>query len=111
VVPHRNGRNTLYITTYIHQIDGMSEEDTQKLLDELFEHAAQDKHKNLIKWENNSDIIMWDNTAVLHRATGGKYLTTHVRDMRRTTSHDVGKYGHGKNDPNKPFRQGLPIPK
>lgn len=87
----------------------MSYEETQKLLDDLFAHASQKKYCTLIKWENDGDLVMWDNTAVLHRATAGEYLTKHVRDMRRTTSHDVGKYGHGMNDPTKPFRQGLPI--
>ncbi len=111
MVPHRNGRNTLYITSYIHHIDGMSEEDSQKLVDQLFEEAAKPEHRFLMEWKNDSDLILWDNTAVLHRATGGTYLTKHVRDMRRTTSHDVGPHGMGVNDPTKPFRQGLPIPK
>jgi alpha-ketoglutarate-dependent 2,4-dichlorophenoxyacetate dioxygenase len=109
VVPHRTGRTTLYVTTYIHHFDGMSDEDSQALVDELLTHAAQPKYRKLIPWENDSDLIMWDNTAVLHRATGGAYLTKHVRDMRRTTSHDTGPHAHGMNDPNKPFRQGLPI--
>lgn len=111
VVPHRNGRNTLYLTSYIHHIDGMSDDESQALVDELFAHATQPQYRKLIQWENNSDLIMWDNTAVLHRATGGAYLTKHVRDMRRTTSNDTGAHAHGMNDPSKPFRQGLPIPK
>lgn len=89
----------------------MSDEDSQALVDELFEWATQPKYRNLVEWKNDSDLIMWDNTAVLHRATGGAYLTKHVRDMRRTTSHDTGEHRFGVNDPEKPFRQGLPIPK
>ncbi|CAK7203612.1 hypothetical protein SEUCBS139899_006349 [Sporothrix eucalyptigena] len=117
VVPHRNGRNTLYITSYIHHIDGWDEEKsdvdneaaTVELVDELFRHADQPKYTYLMPWINDTDFIMWDNTAVLHRATGGPYLTKHVRDMRRTTSHDVGKHGMGMNK--EAFRQGLPIAK
>lgn len=119
VVPHVNGRNTLYITSYIHHIDGgdkIDETDNEKneaataqLLDELFAHADQPKYTYLMPWKNDTDLIMWDNTAVLHRATGGQYLTKHVRDMRRTTSHDIGEYGMGRNV--EPLRQGLPIAK
>jgi len=108
-VTHRNGRNTLYVTSYIHHIDGMTDEASQALVDELFAHAAQPQYCNRIMWENKSDLVMWDNTAVLHRATGGAYLTKHVRDMRRTTSHDTSPQGCGMNDSNAPFRQGLPI--
>ncbi|PGG99750.1 hypothetical protein AJ80_09294 [Polytolypa hystricis UAMH7299] len=111
VVPHRDGRNTLYLTSYIHHIDGMSDDESQILLDELFTHATQPKYRQLVPWENDSDLIMWDNTAVLHRATGGAYLAENVRDMRRTTSHDTGVHRFGMNDPTKPFQQGLPIPK
>lgn len=89
----------------------MSDEDSQKVLGELFAHAAQEKYRTLTKWENDGDSFMWCNTAVLHRATGGDYLTKPVRDMRRTTSHDMGPYAHGMNDPKNPFRQGLPIAK
>ncbi len=109
VVPHTNGRNTLYVTSYIHHIDGMSEADSQQLVDTLLAHAAQPRFTHLVEWQNDGDLIMWDNTAVLHRATGGQYLTKHVRDMRRTTSHDVGPHGLGMNK--EAFRQGLPIPK
>jgi alpha-ketoglutarate-dependent 2,4-dichlorophenoxyacetate dioxygenase len=60
----------------------MSDEVSQKLMAELFDHATQKKYCTLLKWKNDSDLFMWDNTAVLHRATGGVYLTKHVRDMR-----------------------------
>jgi len=105
---HRTGRKYLYCTTYAHHIDGMSDEDSQALVKRLLAHASQDKYVKRIEWENDGDLIMWDNTAVLHRSVeGGSYLTKHVRDMRRTTSLDSGPEAHGLNDPNKPFRQGL----
>ncbi|KAL1887316.1 hypothetical protein Sste5346_010298 [Sporothrix stenoceras] len=119
VVPHRNGRNTLYITSYIHNINGwdnINENDdigndaaAAELMNELFAHADQPKYTYLMPWKNDTDLIMWDNTAALNRATGEQYLTKHARDMRRTTSHDVGKHGMGLNA--EPFRQGLPIAK
>lgn len=109
VTKHTNtGRNFLYCTTYAHHIDGMSFDDSQELINELLDHAAQPKYKCLLKWENDGDLIMWDNTAVLHRAIdGGSYIGKYARDMRRTTSFDMGPEAHGLNDPNVPFRQGL----
>lgn len=42
---------------------------------------------------------MWDNTAVLHRATDtGSYAEKYVRDMRRTTTKDDGPYRFGENE-------------
>jgi alpha-ketoglutarate-dependent 2,4-dichlorophenoxyacetate dioxygenase len=109
VTKHTNtGRNFLYCTTYAHHIDGMSFEDSQNLINELLDHAAQPKYRCLLKWENDGDLIMWDNTAVLHRGIdGGSYVGKYARDMRRTTSFDMGPEAHGLNDPNDPFRQGL----
>ena len=102
------GRKTLYATTYVHHIDGMSFEESQKIVGKLLKHATQEKYVKRLTWENNTDLIMWDNTAVFHRAVaGGDYLMKWPRDMRRTTSYDMGPEGHGMNDPKKPFRQGL----
>jgi alpha-ketoglutarate-dependent 2,4-dichlorophenoxyacetate dioxygenase len=108
-VPHpESGRKTLYLTSYCHHFDGMSFEDSQRLIEELFAHATQPKYTNWVKWENDHDLVVWDNTAVLHRAqAGGAYTTKYPRDMRRTSLYDAGPYGHGENDPNAPFRQGI----
>jgi len=105
---HNTGRTFLYCTTYAHHLDGMSFEQSQQILEELLAHASQPKYRCLLKWENDGDLIMWDNTAVLHRAIdGGSYLGKYARDMRRTTSFDMGPEAHGMNDPNNSFRQGL----
>lgn len=102
------GRKMLFCTTYAHHIDGMTYEESQSLINELLEHASQPKYRCLLRWENDGDLIMWDNTAVMHRAIGGgSYLGKYARDMRRTTSFDMGPEAHGLNDPNNSFRQGL----
>ena len=108
-VPHpASGRTTLYLTTYCHHFDGMTEEESKPLLGQLFAHATQPRYRKIIDWQNDSDLVMWDNTAVLHRAqAGGPYLRKYPRDMRRTSVFDSGPYGHGLNDPNAPFRQGI----
>ena len=86
----------------------MSEEDSQALVRRLLAFASQKKYVQRIQWVNEGDMVMWDNTAVLHRSTeGGSYLTKYPRDVRRTTSHDMGPEAHGMNDPNNPFRQGF----
>jgi alpha-ketoglutarate-dependent 2,4-dichlorophenoxyacetate dioxygenase len=109
VTNHTNtGRKMLFCTTYAHHLDGMSFEDSQKIIEELLAHASQPKYRCVLRWENDGDLIMWDNTAVLHRAVdGGSYLGKYPRDMRRTTSFDMGPEAHGLNDPNNSFRQGL----
>lgn len=102
------GRKMLFSTTYVHHIDGMSFEDSQVLVKQLLDHASQPKYICRVTWENDGDMIMWDNTAVMHRAIyEGSYFGKYRRDMRRTTSFDMGPEAHGLNDPNQPMRQGL----
>lgn len=109
VVPHATtGRKTLYLTTYCHHFDGMSFEESQELLEQLWTHATQPKYRKFIQWENDGDLVMWDNTAVLHRAQAGAgYIGKYIRDMRRASVFDMGPHAWGLNDPNVPMRQGL----
>lgn len=93
------GRPMLYITSYAHHIEGMPIEEGQALLDRLRKHAAQPKYVYEHHWASPGDVAIWDNTAVLHRATPGLYEGKFRRDMRRTCVHDSGKYAYGLNDP------------
>lgn len=77
----------------------MSVEEGQALLKELMEHATQSKYIFKHEWANEGDIVIWDNTAVLHRATAGTYEGKFVRDMRRTCVMDASKHAFGLNDP------------
>lgn len=110
VYPHEEtGRTNLYVTSYMHKIKGMSQEESDQLLKELKDHAAQEKYVHTVFWEDDGDMVMWDNTAVLHRATDGSgYIGKHIRDVRRTSCFDSGKYGWGENDPNNPWIIKLP---
>ena len=110
VYPHEEtGRMNLYVTSYMHKIEDMSQEDSDKLLDELRAHTGQEKYVHTVHWEGNGDMVMWDNTAVLHRATDGSgYIGKHIRDVRRTSCFDSGKYAWGENDPNNPWIIKLP---
>ena len=46
-------------------IEGMSEKDGRGLLDELIEHATQEKFVYKHQWQND-DIVMWDNRCTMH---------------------------------------------
>lgn len=99
VQPHEgSGRKNLLLTSYAHHFDGMTAEESKPLMDKLWVHLAQPKYICTINYENNGDMILWDNRAVLHRATtGGSYDGKYRRDMRRTTVKDWGKYAWGEN--------------
>lgn len=85
--------------TYAHHFDGQTMEESKPLVDKLLEHVSQEKYVLDVHYENNGDMVLWDNTAVLHRATsGGNYVGKHRRDMRRTTVKDSGKYAWGENE-------------
>ncbi|KAM3417953.1 hypothetical protein BST61_g6165 [Cercospora zeina] len=110
VYPHEgDGRKNLYLTTYAHHLDGKTQEESQVIFDKLWAHLTQDKYIHTVQWKNNGDIVLWDNTAVLHKATStGSYTTQYRRDMRRTTTRDDGKYGWGENEVGATWRTGIP---
>lgn len=93
------GRPMLYVTSYAHHIEGLPVEEGMVLLDELRAHAASEKYIFKHHWTNNGDVAIWDNTAVLHRATPGSYEGKYRRDMRRTCVMDSSKDAYGLNDP------------
>jgi len=53
-------------------------------------------------------MIIWDNTSVMHRATGGSYEGKHRRDMRRTTVKDMSRDKYGLDGDGADWRVGLP---
>lgn len=103
-----SGRMNLYVTSYTHHIEGMPLAEGQALIKELFEHVQQDKYKFVHHWKDDNDVAIWDNTAVLHRATHGTYEGKHRRDMRRVSVFDTGSMAFGENDVSTYWQQGLP---
>ena len=97
-VHEASGRENLYIAAHIHHIEGLSQEDSQALRDRLFTHATQDKYITEIQWEQPGDLVVWDNTCVMHRAVGGPFVTQYKRDMRRATVHDSSSQAWGLNE-------------
>jgi len=61
------GRSALYIGRHAYGIPGLSEADSEKLLDDLLDFACQRPRTWQHEWLPG-DVVIWDNRAVLHRA-------------------------------------------
>ncbi|KAK4953699.1 hypothetical protein LTR10_008303 [Elasticomyces elasticus] len=103
-----SGRKNLYIASYVHHIEGMDSSESTALVKELIAHVSNPKYRLTMPWVQNGDMIIWDNTAVLHRATGGSYEGKFKRDMRRTTVKDMSSSRFGLNGEGADWRVGLP---
>jgi alpha-ketoglutarate-dependent 2,4-dichlorophenoxyacetate dioxygenase len=90
-----SGRINLYIAAHAHHIENLPAAESTQLLKELMDHATQEKYMMSFQWKNVSDLVIWDNTAVMHRA--GKLTGRWKRDMRRTTVHDDSSQAWGLN--------------
>jgi taurine dioxygenase len=74
----------LYVNQgFTHRIIGLSDEESRRLLEELFEHARRDEFIYRHRWQVG-DLLFWDNYGTQHRATGG-YQLPQRRHMWRTT--------------------------
>lgn len=102
-----SGRETLYLAAHIHHIEGLDPDASRALLDQLFRHATQPRYVLRIGWESPGDMVLWDNTSVMHRAVGGSFEGRFRRDMRRATVHDGSSSAWGLNEKSD-VRQGLP---
>jgi taurine dioxygenase len=61
----------------------MSDDDSQSLLDTLYRHATAPQNIYRHRWQPD-DIVIWDNFATMHMATGG-YAAPMRRIMHRIT--------------------------
>ncbi len=68
--PETNKECLFINPVYTINIEGFSEDESQQLLWELYEHMIQDKFVYEHVW-NEDMLIMWDNRTVMHQATGG----------------------------------------
>jgi alpha-ketoglutarate-dependent 2,4-dichlorophenoxyacetate dioxygenase len=73
----------LYLGAHARSIDGMTEAESRALIDRLMAHATEDRFIYSHRW-TPGDLLIWDNRAVLHRATPFA-STTERRHMVRTT--------------------------
>ncbi|EME47611.1 hypothetical protein DOTSEDRAFT_41985 [Dothistroma septosporum NZE10] len=93
-----SGRMNLYIASHVHHLEGLPKGESRELVERLYRHACQGKHVVAIPWENEGDVVLWDNTCVMHRSTGGGFEGKYVRDMRRATVHDGSSQAWGLNE-------------
>ena len=68
--PETNKECLFINPVYTINIEDLSEDESQQLLWELYEHMIQDKFVYEHVW-NEDMLIMWDNRTVMHQATGG----------------------------------------
>jgi taurine dioxygenase len=77
------GKKTLYVSPrFTIGIEGLAEEEADRILDFLFAHQVRTEFLYRHKWRMR-DLVMWDNRSVIHQATGG-YSYPDVRTMYRT---------------------------
>ena len=93
-----SGRTNLYIGAHMHRIEGLSETESWQLTWSLIGWATRPENIVSVEWKNEGDLIIWDNTAVMHRAAGGSYEGVYARDLRRTTVHDGSSTAWGLNE-------------
>ncbi|EXJ76468.1 uncharacterized protein A1O5_00976 [Cladophialophora psammophila CBS 110553] len=110
VYPHEgSGRKNLYMTSYVYRFQGYSIEESHRMREELIAHGTQPKYVYKVAWEQPGDAVMWDNTAVWHRALdASEYIFKYRRDMRRTNTYDNGPYAWGENEVGKDWKVQLP---
>lgn len=97
-----SGRMNLYIGKHLHHLEEsfgpLPSNESDKLRDTLMQWATRSDNTVSVEWKHPGDLIIWDNTAVMHRAAGGAYEGKFARDLRRTTVHDGSSTAWGLNE-------------
>ena len=83
VLTHADGSKSLYLGAHCASVVGMSESEGRALIDELMAFATEPRFVYSHPWSAH-DMVLWDNRAVLHRATPFANKTE-KRLMVRTT--------------------------
>jgi alpha-ketoglutarate-dependent 2,4-dichlorophenoxyacetate dioxygenase len=82
----RTGRKILFVGVHACEVVGMTLAEGRMLLMDLLEHATQREFVYRHHWQVG-DLVMWDNTATLHR--GRWYDFAERRELRRATTEEV----------------------
>lgn len=105
-VTHRGtGRKALYIASHLHHIEGMEESASSRLILRLRKMVEQDKYVTKVYYKQPGDVVIWDNTAVVHRAGGNEgegWSGKHRRDVRKWMTFDNSPEEWGLNDETTP---------
>ena len=78
----RSGRKSLLVGSTAGEVVGMSAEEGRALLDRLLDWATQPRFVLRHQWRRG-DLVIWDNTGMLHRAL--PYGESSARLMHRTS--------------------------
>lgn len=78
-----NGRKAIYVGAHASNVVGWPEDEGRAFLKELTDFATQPRFVYRHKWREG-DLLVWDNRALLHRATAYDG-TRYKRLMQRTT--------------------------
>ncbi|HEY8357475.1 MAG TPA: TauD/TfdA family dioxygenase [Ramlibacter sp.] len=82
----RSGRKILFVGIHACEVKGMTLAEGRMLLLDLLEHATQREFIYRHQWQVG-DLVMWDNTATVHR--GRWFDFAERRELRRATTEEV----------------------
>ncbi|QJW84793.1 TauD/TfdA family dioxygenase [Ramlibacter terrae] len=85
-VDPRSGRKILFVGIHACEVEGMTVAEGRMLLLDLLEHATQREFIYRHHWQVG-DLVMWDNTATVHR--GRWFDFAERRELRRATTEEV----------------------
>lgn len=78
------GRKALYVNpAYTVRIEGLAEEESEALKQDIFAHCLQDRFMMRYSWRAG-DVVLWDNSAVMHSATTRELDPANHRTIWRT---------------------------
>jgi len=100
-------RTPSFTATEAQPFERVPEPQSTALIERLLAHATQQKYILSVEWQDAGDVVAWDNTAVMHRASAGTFMGRYKRDMRRCTVHDGSELAWGFNE-RETKRMGLP---
>lgn len=83
---HPSGRTALYLSSHASHIEGMPYEEGNQLLQELTEFATQDRFVLSHTW-TKGDLVIWDDSATLHRGRPYNEFTDR-RVLQRTSANE-----------------------
>jgi alpha-ketoglutarate-dependent 2,4-dichlorophenoxyacetate dioxygenase len=89
-------RESLYIASHIGRIQGLADEQTEVLLNQLTAHATQRQFVYTHRWRVG-DLVMWDNRCTMHRGTEFDDLRWPRDVQRATTSDRIDAFGAHEN--------------
>jgi alpha-ketoglutarate-dependent taurine dioxygenase len=79
---HRSGRKSLVVGATTDHVVGMDADESRSFLDGLLARATRSERVFRHDW-TVGDLVIWDNTGVLHRVTD--YEPTSLRELHRAT--------------------------